>query len=156
MFKHAGLVVQETRIIGRKLVQKTRFDGKDWQLSWKNSSNYWKKTIILGESNTFTLTKILGKKRSKRQKCLKKYISQMQKQLVVGTPKGGGSYWKFGKFDLPIFDSENRESLLMKAENYFTFYRLNDEEKVEATVVSMEGEALVWYKLQNGRTPIAR
>lgn len=63
---------------------------------------------------------------------------------------GGNSYngssggnWRFRKLDLPVFEGENPDGLILRAERYFKFYRLNDEEQLEAAVVSLDGDALL-------------
>lgn len=64
--------------------------------------------------------------------------------------------WKYRKLDLPQFDGTNPDGWILRAERYFAFYRLNDEEKLEAAVVGFDGDALVWYQWENRRRPIRR
>ena len=79
-----------------------------------------------------------------------------------GTGRGGsgrpgdqfGGNWKVKKLDLPIFDGTNPDGWIFRAERYFHFYRLGDEEVLEAAVVSLDGDALLWYQWENGRRPI--
>lgn len=40
------------------------------------------------------------------------------------------------KLDLTVFNYEYPDGWIMKAEKYFAFYQLNEEEKVEVAVVS--------------------
>lgn len=65
-----------------------------------------------------------------------------------------GGNWKVKKLDLPIFDGSNPDGWILRAERYFHFYRLGDEEALEAAVVSLDGDALLWYQWENGRRPI--
>lgn len=66
------------------------------------------------------------------------------------------SNWKYRKLDLPKFDGENPDGWILRAERYFNFYQLSDEEKLEAAVVGFEGDALVWYQWEHRRRPIRK
>lgn len=70
----------------------------------------------------------------------------------VGEQIGGN--WKVEKLDLPVFDGSNPDGWILRAERYFHFYRLGDQEMLEAAVVSLDGDALLWYQFENGRRPI--
>ncbi|KAL6527965.1 hypothetical protein OROHE_014915 [Orobanche hederae] len=72
-----------------------------------------------------------------------------------GGSNGGGNY-RFRKLDMPIFDGNNPDGWILRAERYFQFYRLSEEEKLEAAVVGMEGDALLWYQWEHRRRPIRR
>ncbi|XP_074328452.1 uncharacterized protein LOC141666362 [Apium graveolens] len=50
----------------------------------------------------------------------------------------------------------NPDGWILRAERYFKFYRLTEEEQVEAAVVSLDGDALLWYQWEHGRRPIHR
>nr|ACY01928.1 hypothetical protein [Beta vulgaris] len=69
--------------------------------------------------------------------------------------RGGGS-WRAKKLDLPVFSGNNPDGWIIRAERFFQFYRLTEDEKVEAAVVSLDGEALLWYQWENRRRPIHR
>ncbi|CAH1444807.1 unnamed protein product [Lactuca virosa] len=56
-----------------------------------------------------------------------------------------GTNWRFPKLDMPLFDEENPDGWILLAECYFNFYRLSDVYKMEAAVVALEGDALLWY-----------
>lgn len=58
--------------------------------------------------------------------------------------------------DLPLFDGTNPDGWILRAERYFNFYRLNEEEKIEATVVALEGQALIWFQCEHRRRQIER
>ncbi|KAL2904878.1 Galactocerebrosidase [Bienertia sinuspersici] len=67
---------------------------------------------------------------------------------------GGGANWRYKKLDLPLFDGTNPDGWIIRAKRYFNFYRLLAEEKVEAAVVALEGDALLWYQWEHKRKPI--
>ncbi|XP_074377189.1 uncharacterized protein LOC141718709 [Apium graveolens] len=70
--------------------------------------------------------------------------------------EGGGTNWRHKKLDLPVFDGSNPDGWILRAERYFNFYRLTEEEKVEATVVALEGHALLWFQWEHRRRSIER
>lgn len=70
--------------------------------------------------------------------------------------RNGGSNWRHKKLDLPVFAGINPDGWLLRAERYFSFYRLSEEEQLEAAVVSLDGDALLWYQFEHGRRPIRR
>lgn len=72
----------------------------------------------------------------------------------IGMAVGGGGNWKYRKLDMPLFDGQDPDGWILRVERYFSFYRLNEEEKMEAAVVGMEGEALSWYQWEHRRRPI--
>lgn len=76
-------------------------------------------------------------------------------QGFAGGFRGGGN-WRTKKLDLPIFSGNNPDGWIIRAERFFQFYRLTEEEQVEAAVVSMDGDALLWYQWENRRRPISR
>lgn len=57
---------------------------------------------------------------------------------------------------MPLFDGKDPDGWVVKAERYFGFYYLNEEEKMEAAVVGLEGDALSWYNWEHRRRPIRR
>ncbi|XP_057251720.1 uncharacterized protein LOC104883522 isoform X2 [Beta vulgaris subsp. vulgaris] len=68
----------------------------------------------------------------------------------------GGGNWRAKKLDLPVFTGNNPDGWILRAERFFQFYRLTEEEKIEAAVVSLDGDALLWYQWENRRRPISR
>lgn len=68
----------------------------------------------------------------------------------------GGTNWRIKKLDLPLFDGTNPDGWIMRAERYFSFYRLPEDEKLEAAVVSLEGDALLLYQWEHKRRPLRR
>ena len=55
------------------------------------------------------------------------------------------------KLELPIFDGNNPNGWLFRAERYFEINRLTSSEKLCAAVVCLEGVALAWYYYKDGR-----
>lgn len=68
----------------------------------------------------------------------------------------GGSNWRYKKLDLPVYSGPNPDGWILRAERYFEFYRLTEMEKLEAAIVSLDGDALLWYQWENNRRPIRR
>ena len=58
------------------------------------------------------------------------------------------------RLDLPLINGEEPNEWILKAKKYFSFYNLNEKEKVEASVVCFEGEAMMWYRWEKQRTPL--
>lgn len=67
---------------------------------------------------------------------------------------GGVSNWKLRKLDLPIFDGVNPDGWILRAERFFHFYRLSEEEQLKAAIVALNGDALLWYQWAHDRHPI--
>ena len=60
------------------------------------------------------------------------------------------------KLEIPVFDGTDPDGWILRAERYFNLNRLNDEEKVEVTVISFEGDAIRWYQWESRRKAISR
>lgn len=71
-------------------------------------------------------------------------------------PAFGQSNWRYRKLDMPIFDGTDPDGWILRVERYFGFYRLTEEEMLEAVVVAMEGDALRWFQWENKRRPVRR
>lgn len=56
--------------------------------------------------------------------------------------------------DLPLFDGDNPDEWILRAGRYFKFHHLEETEKVEAAVVALEGDALLWFQWENGRREV--
>ena len=81
----------------------------------------------------------------------------MERGFSGGGGSGGGpGYWKYRKLDMPIFDGSDPDGWLLRVERYFNFYKLSEEERLEAVVVALEGDALRWFQWENKRHPIRR
>ncbi|GJY71259.1 retrotransposon gag domain, retroviral aspartyl protease [Tanacetum coccineum] len=60
--------------------------------------------------------------------------------------------YKYNKIDFPIFSGGDPRGWLLKAEKYFRYYQIPDEEKVEIASMHLEGDALDLYSwLSNGQ-----
>lgn len=75
---------------------------------------------------------------------------------VGGYQAGGGASRRFKEPDLPIFDGTDPHGWILRAERFFSFYGLTDDEKMEASVVALDGNALHWFQWENKRHPIRR
>ncbi|GKB34694.1 retrotransposon gag domain, retroviral aspartyl protease [Tanacetum coccineum] len=53
--------------------------------------------------------------------------------------------YKYNKIDFPIFSGGDPRGWLLKAEKYFRYYQIPDEEKVEIASMHLEGDALDLY-----------
>lgn len=67
---------------------------------------------------------------------------------------GNGGHWKYHNLDMPLFEGKDPDGWILRGEKYFDFYKLNEKEKMEAAVVSMEGDALRWYTFKSRRHPM--
>ncbi|XP_024017591.1 uncharacterized protein LOC112090471 [Morus notabilis] len=65
----------------------------------------------------------------------------------------GGSCTEFRtrRVEMPVFDGENPDGWIFRAERYFSLNRLTDREKLDVAVVSLEGEALAWFQWEDRR-----
>ena len=50
---------------------------------------------------------------------------------------------------MPLFNGSNPDGLILKVEQYFALNLLTNEEKLEAAVMALEGQALFWYQWKN-------
>lgn len=74
-----------------------------------------------------------------------------------GTGQGGGpGNWRYRKLDMPLFDGTDPDGWILRVDRYFNFYKLSEEERLEAVVVALEGDALRWYQWEHKRHPIRR
>ena len=56
---------------------------------------------------------------------------------------------KFKKVEMPIFNGTDPDSWLFRADRYFKIHELIDSEKFTAAVISFDGLALDWYRLND-------
>ena len=56
--------------------------------------------------------------------------------------------------EMPIFDGNNQNGWFFCAERFFIMNRLNEAEKLNRAVISLDGDALAWFQWANGRRPI--
>lgn len=71
-----------------------------------------------------------------------------------GYSENGLSSWRMKKLDLPTFDGVNPDGWILRAERFFHFYRLGEEDKLEAAVVALDGDALLLYQWEHRRRPV--
>lgn len=57
------------------------------------------------------------------------------------------------RIELSSFDGENPDGWILKAERYFALHRMTNTEKLETTIISFEGEALIWFGWENKKRP---
>lgn len=68
----------------------------------------------------------------------------------------GGGNWRYRKLDMPLFDGYDPDGWVLRVERYFDFYKLTEQERLDAVVVALEGDALKWFQWENRRRPIRR
>jgi len=71
------------------------------------------------------------------------------------TPRVGGGLEREGgsggigprgrKLEMPLFEGENPDEWIFRAERYFAVNQLADEEKIESAVLYFEAAALAWF-----------
>jgi len=73
-------------------------------------------------------------------------------QFHNGDGSGVGEDYKYGpkqkwrKLTIPIFDGEDAFGWTSRMERYFESEGVGDHEKIQASMIAMEGKALTWYK----------
>ena len=72
----------------------------------------------------------------------------------MGSNPVNNANWRFKRLDMPSFNGENPDGWILRAERFFKFYRLSEEDKLEAAVVALEGDALFWYQWEHKRHPM--
>lgn len=100
---------------------------------------------------------------NKLQYMMERLVSAMEKDSRIGDPRGevGGGDWgesgsyaqtksskgsEWTKVDIPIFEGEDAFRSIRKLVRYFWSRRIREEEKMEAVMVSLEGDALSWFQ----------
>lgn len=73
-----------------------------------------------------------------------------------GDGSNGGNNWRYRKLDMPLFDGDNPDGWILRSERYFNFYKLSEGDKLEAAIVALEGDALLWFQWEHRRRPITR
>ncbi|KAA0051273.1 gypsy/ty3 element polyprotein [Cucumis melo var. makuwa] len=58
---------------------------------------------------------------------------------------------KFKKLEMPVFNGEDPDGWIYRAEHYFQMHLLNEQEKLKITIVSMEGKGLCWFRWAENR-----
>lgn len=57
--------------------------------------------------------------------------------IGIGSNSGVG-HWRYRKLDMPVFDGSDPVGWLLRVERYFAFYKLTEEEMLEAVAVAMD------------------
>ena len=68
--------------------------------------------------------------------------------------KIGGDNSHLRKIDLPIFDGDDPLGWIFRIERYFKINHVDEEEKLDTVVLSLEGKALNWFQWREIRAPI--
>ena len=58
---------------------------------------------------------------------------------------------RFKRVEMPVFDGDDPDSWLFRAERYFQIHKLTDSERLTVATISFEGPALNWYRSQEER-----
>lgn len=58
------------------------------------------------------------------------------------------------ELQMPLFNGNNSMGWILEIERCFSFYRLREEDWLEVTVMTLEGDALLWYEWEHRRRPI--
>lgn len=58
------------------------------------------------------------------------------------------------RLEIPVFEGENPEGWVFKAERYSSLTQVNEAEKLEVVAICFEGEALSWYQWQQRRKKV--
>lgn len=59
---------------------------------------------------------------------------------------GGWFQFSLQKMEMPFFDGSNPDGWIYKAERYFTLNQFSVDEKLDATVIILDKDALLWYR----------
>lgn len=97
----------------------------------------------------------VGGRQSEHQSGNQGFYTTFGSSRNIATTGEGGS-WRYRRLEFPVFNGENPDGWIMRVERYFAFYRLSEEEKIEAAVVGLDGDALLWFQWENQRRPITR
>lgn len=73
----------------------------------------------------------------------------LPERVVAPTVEGN-----YRKLELPLFNGVDPDSLIFRAERYFSMSKLIDAERAVAIGICMEGSALSWFLWKDGRQPI--
>ncbi|CAO2833946.1 unnamed protein product [Amaranthus hypochondriacus] len=58
--------------------------------------------------------------------------------------------------ELPVFNGDNPIDWIFKAERFFKFYRLTEEDKVNAAIINLDGDAMYFIQFENKIRPITQ
>lgn len=74
--------------------------------------------------------------------------SQYEGDGTLGNWRGESSV---RRLDMPLFDGTKPDRWIFRVERYFGVNKMTEEEKMDAAVVCLDGEALVWFKWEEKR-----
>ena len=80
--------------------------------------------------------------------------SEEQKIENYDESKIGGDNSHLRKIDLPIFDGDDPPGWIFRIERYFKVNHVEEEERLDTVVLSLEGRALNWFQWREIRAPI--
>ncbi|KAA0033719.1 Transposon Tf2-6 polyprotein [Cucumis melo var. makuwa] len=72
-------------------------------------------------------------------------------EMTPGFTVGSSERSKYKKLEIPVFNGENPETWIYRAEHYFDINELADEEKVKVVVVSFGPDEVNWFHWSNNR-----
>ena len=79
----------------------------------------------------------------------RKNIPKNEEKKTNEDNNGDGN--KLKKVEMPIFNGDDPDSWLFRAERYFQIHKLTDFEKMTVATISFEGPTLNWYRSQEER-----
>lgn len=53
------------------------------------------------------------------------------------------------KLEMLVFEGTDLDGWILRGEKYFDSYKLLEDEKLDAAVVSMDSDALVWFTFES-------
>ncbi|TYJ98044.1 retrotransposon protein [Cucumis melo var. makuwa] len=75
-------------------------------------------------------------------------------ETTPGFTVGSSDRSKYKKLEIPVFNGENPETWIYRAEHYFDINELVDEEKVKVAVVSFGPDEVNWFRWSNNRKKV--
>ncbi|KAL0539505.1 hypothetical protein IC582_023720 [Cucumis melo] len=75
-------------------------------------------------------------------------------ETTPGFAVGSSDRSKYKKLEIPMFNGENPETWIYRAEHYFDINELMDEEKVKVAVVSFGPDEVNWFRWSNNRKKV--
>ncbi|KAA0034358.1 gypsy/ty3 element polyprotein [Cucumis melo var. makuwa] len=98
----------------------------------------------------FELTEVSSGKRKIRTEDLVEGGEEGKTSLSLETGAGQDRI-KFKKLEMPVFNGEDQDSWIYRAEHYFQMHLLNEQEKLKIAIVNMEGKGLCWFRWAENR-----
>ncbi|KAL4558953.1 hypothetical protein LXL04_031079 [Taraxacum kok-saghyz] len=113
--------------------------------------------LTTGGTGTSTATPPFHPEKNRRGPTIEEpFAGNNTPPLVFGTwenpnpPVNRGRYnYRSRKIDMPLFNGTDPDGWILQAERYFAIYQLLNEEKMEAAVLSLGGDALAWFRWSN-------